>query len=501
MIIPALPARLPGMSPLAAVAAILAALGLVFGAIALAAGLLELQGPDYLLGALIALGAAALLLLLFGPSWLVISVFLLKMLTGHQFRSLVTFELLGVEWHPREFFLFLLLAHGVIKLLLARARLEPDLLHYFFYLYCFFFAFIAAIGVFRQPDIGEIIKEARFPLFLLSYFVFVISGIDRRALGLYTWAIGAATIAIAAAATAFFAYTLLTGATINVQNAYGEFVPRWLGPLHIQTVRPNGHMFFEIGLVLLLSMILCPGIGWFRRLLYAALLALFAFAVLITNMRTAYIAVAFSLAMLAFLALPRRFQVITAFSGIAAAALVALAFGLEFYELLTGRMRDAGVSLQARFVEIAGAWEVFLEYPLLGAGMGSAFEGMGYVADTSQIAYGRATYQTLHNVWMYYLFKGGLVGVALVLLGLGGIFVRAIRVMEALENPRDRFFLRAMIASFAGQLLASLAMPRMTYPEGGVFLAMMTALFFVYARENAAAEKKDESLAPQRGLP
>ncbi|MCC6143996.1 MAG: hypothetical protein IT368_09335, partial [Candidatus Hydrogenedentes bacterium] len=83
---------------------------------------------------------------------------------------------------------------------------------------------------------------------------------------------------------------------------------------------------------------------------------------------------------------------------------------------------------------------------------------------------------------MYFLFKGGMVGTMFVLLGLGGIFARGYITVDKLSDMRDRFFLRAMLAAYAGQLLASLAMPRLTYPEGHVFVAMMAAVFFAMAQ-------------------
>ncbi|MCC6143207.1 MAG: O-antigen ligase family protein, partial [Candidatus Hydrogenedentes bacterium] len=402
--VPEIETQLPSRWGTAAAAAI--AVALVFAGGWLAGQVFELEPYEYLAGVVFALGAGGLALLLFGPSWLIISIFLLKMFTGHQFRSMAVVELIGIEWHPREAFLLLLLVHFAVKLVFGQLKLKPDLIHYFFYLYAFFFALIAAAGVWYQPNVTEILKEIRFPAFLLCYLVFVTTGLNRQTLRYYVGLMGAATVLIALGSTIFFFYTFLTGNVINVQNIYGEYVQRQIGPLLLQSIRPNGHMFFEVGVVLLVSMLLCPAVHMTRKLLYLPLLALLLFAILITMMRTAYVALFFSLAMLVFLSLPRNLQVIGVFGVIAAMAAVALAFGLQLYEWLLQNLPEVGVSLRGRFVEIAGAWDAFLKHPLMGSGMGSSFEGMGFVAGETKVVYTRASYQTVHNVWMYFLFKG-----------------------------------------------------------------------------------------------
>ena len=117
---------------------------------------------DYAVGAAAILGGAFLALLVLGPSWIMLTVFLVFMIASHQFRSFIILPAGGVEWHPRELLLFVLLAHLGAKLVLGKAELRPDIMHYFFFLYCVFFAHIAARGLLTQTDIQSVIAECRF---------------------------------------------------------------------------------------------------------------------------------------------------------------------------------------------------------------------------------------------------------------------------------------------------------------------------------------------------
>lgn len=439
----------------------------------------------FVLAAAAFLGAGGLILVLFGPSWLIIAVFLAKMIVGNQFRSMFVVPIMGIEWHPREFWLLFLYAHFAIKLSAGRAQLRLDMHHFYFYLYCLFFVFIAAVGVWRQWSRTEILAECRFPLFLGTYFVLAACMATRRDVWFQARVVLTLTAAIAAGACLFFLYTFFTGGVINVQNVYGEYVRRQIGPRLLQSVRPNGHMFYEVCFVVLTALLFCREYSMRVRALFAGLVGLFAFAILITMMRTAYVALACSLMILALLSLPKSVRWLTVFGGGAAVALVLALFGVTFYELSSGALPTLEISLRARVAEMQGAWEAFTQSPLTGLGMGSSFEAMGWASKVSSLAYGRAEYQTVHNVWMYFLLKGGLIGLLIAVAGLGGILMRAYRAIERMDTVKDRLLMKGLFAATAGQLAASLAMPRLTYPIGHVFLAMMTCAFFLLAREEA----------------
>ncbi|MBP8129378.1 MAG: hypothetical protein KA184_07320, partial [Candidatus Hydrogenedentes bacterium] len=64
------------------------------------------------------------------------------------------------------------------------------------------------------------------------------------------------------------------------------------------------------------------------------------------------------------------------------------------------------------------------------------------------------------------------------------------QAIDRTQDARGRFLLRGLVAATAGQLVASLAMPRLTYPAGAVFLAMMTCAFLVLSREQDGAQEE-----------
>ena len=425
------------------------------------------------------------LLLLFGPSRFFVAGFVVFMIVSHQFRSFALFPAGGILWHPRELLLFAALAHWGAKLMRGETRIPADPLHIAFVLYGLFFIEIGMVGLLHEPDLHRIVAECRYPMFLASYLLFISFVRERKDLDFYIGIVFALSLVIAVAGIGFFVYTFVSGNVVNTQNALGEYVRREIGPLLLQSVRPNGHMFFEVSLVVLASLIFCPGIGTQRRAIYLALMGIFGLAVAITMMRTAYVALLISLCFLVWLSLPNwRVQSLAIALGAALVLIVAVFFGDMLHAFVDERMADMGASIKGRLVEIEGAWRVFKEHPIVGTGMGGAFEGFGFVSKTSQLAYGQATFTTVHNVWMYYLFKGGLVGFLLVVLASAGIFARGYSIIPTIRDARDRFLLRGLVAALGGQLAASLAMPRLTYPIGYVFISMIACVFVVLAKDN-----------------
>lgn len=443
---------------------------------------LEVERFQFLAGGVAGAGVIGLLVALFGPARLMTSVFLLGMVLLHQHLSLFVLPAGGIEWHPRELLLFLFLAHAGVHVVARKVPLWEDPVHFYMALYIGFFALTGAVGLVNQYALDEIIEECRYPIFLACYPALLICVRQRTDIFWYSRLLLLLAVAIAAASIAFFLYTLLSGNVINIQNAYGSFVQRQIGPLLLQSVRANGHMYFEVALVMLTALIACPAVRMPAKLVFGLFAAIFAAAIVITMMRTAYVAVALSFVLLIFLSLPRTLRMLSLFSGVLAVALILLVFGFALYETVQTHLPDIEVSLKGRVEEIAGAWGEFSDHPLLGVGMGRSFEAFGYVAKTSQFSYAQAEYQTLHNVWMYFLFKGGLAGILLAVVGLGGLALHGARVMDRLQDPFDRFFARGLAAAFTGQLVASLAMPRLTYPQGHVFVATVAVAFLWLAQ-------------------
>lgn len=426
------------------------------------------------------LGAAALC----ASSRVTLSLFIALMIAAHQFRSPLVFPLGPFEVHPRELLLAFLLAHLATQVLFTRADLRLEITHYWVFLYFSFFCVIFALGLPRIGDASLVIAEMRNPLFLLSFFALAACAHSEADLRFFLRLVLLVSALIAAAGCAFFCYTFATGHIVNVQNWLGEYVPRLVGPLRIQSVRPSGHHFFEVCSVALLSLLFAPDVPLRRRFLFVLLLALFGAAIAITMMRTAWLALGCALAVLALLHLPREARIITGVVGTAGLLAAIAAFGASAYDELPGLLPALEVSLRARVIEMQGAFEAFLRHPFFGAGMGSTFMGLGYVSSKSLRAASTAEFQTVHNVWMYFLFKGGMAGMILVLLGLGGIAGRGYQLLDRLARPSDRALMRGLIAALVGQLIASLAMPRLTYASGHVFVAMIAAAIVIMARHS-----------------
>ena len=431
------------------------------------------------------------LFLLLGPSRVMVSLFLVYLIASHQFLSIATVTFGGVEWHPREFFLLALLAHCAVKVFQGKAGLRLDAVHFAVVVYGLFFIQIGLVGLVLQSDLHAVIAECRYPVYLAAYLALAMLVRTRADVMFYVKLITALAAGIAVVGLAFFGYAMVLAGPVQLnQTVLGEFMRTPVGPLIVQTVRPNGHMYFEIAIVVLASMILCPATTPSRRLGYLLLMGLLSLAVLITTMRTAYVAVFISLAILVFLMLPGKGLQLAILAGAALLGFVILeTSGVLAHGIDSGITSGLDLSLMGRWVEMSGAWHAFTEHPILGAGMGSTFEGLGLVMSGDQLAAGQTASQTVHNVWMYYLFKGGLVGLFLAMAGLGGILIRGYSLIATARDSREQFFLRGLVAAMAGQLIASLAMPRLTYPSGHLLVAMMATAFLVYATERPTSAR------------
>lgn len=409
------------------------------------------------------------------PSRWVILFFILFLGFTHQMRSFMTVNVGGVQWHPRELLLFGLMAHGLVKLLLGRARFVADPVHFFIIALGLFFVQVAVVGILHQYNLHLIVAELRNPCALASYVVLVFL-VRKSDLPLYVRTFLIFTMIVATTAIAFFMFTFVTSDVINVQNVWGEYVPRRLAGRLVQSVRPPGHVYYEVTLTVLVSFAISHGISNRQRALVTMCTALLLFAIAITFMRTAYVSTLVSLAILAWLALP-GWHLRAVVSGLCAFALVASLVLLAgpVGDFITESVPSLGTSVQARLVEMEGAYRVFQQHPGIGAGMGSTFEAFGLAAKTSLLAYAQTEYQTVHNTWLYYLFKGGVFGALLVLLGFGGIFVEMCRRMTAMTDWRQRCLMRGIAAAYFGQMVACLAMPRLLYAQGHVFVAMAAA--------------------------
>ena len=424
-----------------------------------------------LLGTL--LGTVFVAALLFGPSRFILSVVFIYALTGHQFRSLVVIPFLGVEWHPRELLLLLLLAHGFLQILRGRFWIHWSPIHLGMLLYTAFFAYAAWRGLQLGNGSQAVIAELRAPLFLAAFWVF--AGCIRSPRDLYYYGYLALCVVTlwSVATLAVFVGAAMTGPWPNMQNALGEFVPRGVLGRVLLSVRPSGHAMMEAGLILCVGMFCCPREPWFRRAIYLGLGTLFSGAIAVGFMRTALISLAISLLFLAWLNLPRRAKGMA--TGLA--LLVALGVGIFLYQNSPSSFVTGSTSLNARYVESSGAITAMDAHPFFGAGLGASFEALGLVAKTSNFSAIPTRYDSLHNVWLYFAWKGGLVGLAMVVVALVGMLLYSNRITKQLPTMSLRCVARCLQAVLLGQLVASCTMARLTYANGALFLVIWAMAF------------------------
>jgi len=432
-------------------------------------------------------GIAGIAVLLFGPSRLILTTVFLLALLDHQFRSFAILPFAGVEWHPRELLLLLLLAHGAVKLWQRRLSIRWTPMHFGMLLYTAVFAYMAFRGLWLDHAPRDIIAECRAPLFLLSFWVFAGAIRDAREL-LYFGNLALCVIVLLATATlAAFGYFALAGPIANTQNAMGEFVPRVLAGIPVQSIRPSGHAWLESSFVVCLGMLLCPREPWYRRALYIGLVPLFAGAIAAGMMRTALVSVCVSVLVLFWLNLPRVGRGLALSLALGVLAVAAYVAVLQSWESL-GEAISGDRSLTARTVESQGALSAAWEHPIFGAGLGASFVALDLAQPDSTSSAIQSEYHSLHNVWLYFLWKGGVLGLGLVLLALGGMLLYSQHIVNRLPSMSQRCLGRALQAALIGQLVASATMARLTFPNGGLYVgfwALSFVLLEAYSRDNS----------------
>ncbi len=433
-------------------------------------------------------GIAGCTLLVLGPSRIILTLVFLLALLDHQFRSPFIVPFAGVEWHPRELLLILLFVHFVVKLAQPQIWIRWTPLHVAVLLYTAVFAYAAWRGLWLGNDTRAILAECRAPLFLGVFWVFAGAVKTPRDLFYYGYLALCVLAVLAVVTIGAFAYFAVTGPITNTQNALGEFVPRIIAGIPLQSIRPSGHAWFEAALVVSLGMLLCPREPWYRKAVYAGLAVLFAAAIGAGMMRTAFVSVIVSLGVMLWLNLPGVGKGLTLslmLFFVGSVAFMALLNSDSVYGLPSFQDR----SLNARAVETAGALEAIRQQPLLGSGFGSSFEALGLAQKDSASSAIPVAYHSLHNVWLYIAWKAGLIGLGLAVMALAELLIYSQWIIARLPSMSQRCLGRALQAVLIGQLVASAAMPRLTYANGALFLgfwAMAMVLLEWGAREETA---------------
>ncbi|MCP4642288.1 MAG: O-antigen ligase family protein [bacterium] len=470
-------------------------------AVCLIAAAVCVLGP---LKAVAGVGALAVAMtLILGPSWFMLSVYLLFIICTHQYIFPFVIPFAGVEWQVRELILFVLLAHWTVAFLKGNVRVTFDMIHFAVGVVLLFFVVTALTGALRGNPMGYVIAESRNPLSLLSYVAFVALVPDRPTLHRYLKFILAITLITAAAATVFSLVATLSGSMLHLnQTAFGEITNKAFGPMRIQMFRPNGHELFEIAFVVLVSLFFSRATRGRQRFGILVMLLILSAGLMVGVMRTAYVVVLVSLLFLALFSLPSRLgQWMLAITGLSVALAILALFGSPLHVFVSRQLPGLDLSLQARMVEMSGAWRLFAEHPMLGAGFGSQFEALGLIQTGAMKASGVREYLTIHNTWMYWLFKGGVIGMAPLAAGLLAILAKGYYLIPRMRNSYNRALMRGLTAAFAGQLVGALAMPRFTYAKGFVLIALFAAAFYALPRKGSGGSPMGPDVAPGQGQP
>ncbi len=430
-----------------------------------------------------------LILLMIGNSTVVASVFALYLLFSHQYYSPFIIALGGVECHPRELILMLFIVHGLWRFPIDTPVLRASVLHVGIALLMTFFLCAALVGEFRGGDLKAMVAELRSPMFLAAYPFMLVCLNTVRSVTQTLRLIGVFAVLVAVASISFFLYATISGNTIQLnQTPLGEIMRYPFGDRIVQMVRPNGHAIFEMAITICMSVIISRNVRLRTRFLASGLLIIFVAALIITFMRTAYVATLVSLALLILLALPAKLRgLLVLLLSVIVLVLILHAFSARIYPEVD-MTTNFGTSIRGRFVEIEGALREFRQYPLFGSGLGGSYETLSLAQPGEQLAAITVKRSATHNAWVYFMYKGGAIGLGSVLLAYGVMIAGMCSIWSGMRVGCESALLRGMLAAFIGQLVASLAMPRLLYAQGYVLVALVMTVFYVFSlAENASA--------------
>ncbi len=422
------------------------------------------------------------------------TLFFLFMLLNHYYISPIVFPVAGLVIHPRELMLLLFVGNFFVNLIFGRVYWRKSVFLYFILLYLLFFIYIATIGFVSGYDWHRVVAETRFPAFFISALIFPFAWESLTSLRKTMDILLIVTVIIALATYALFLYLFATGKVLRFQNFLGEFVPARVGPFRLQEVRFNGHMFFEIWFIVFLSLFFYYN-DYKKKLLALLMVLFFIPPLLILMMKAATITVFLGSLLLIILYLPSRLRPLTVIVFIFCAVAIFFTLILLFHiGILSWTNSQLGISTRARLVEISGALDEFKESPIIGMGMGSQFEGLGLSSNFWKDLYAIATYQTLHNLWLYWLFKGGIIGFGIIAISLLGVLaVSGYLVNIRYDGPDKGYWVGYWCALVSQMLVMAFIFPHLSYPIGQVYLSFSIAVFIILEDEI----KKKINISPQ----
>jgi O-antigen ligase len=243
-------------------------------------------------------------------------------------------------------------------------------------------------------------------------------------------------------------------------------------------------MFFEIWFIIFLSLFFYY--KDYRKKILALFMALFFIPpLLILMMKAAIITVFFGSLLVVILYLPSRLRPLAIVFFVLCAVATLFTLILLFHTgVLSWTNSQLGISTRARLVEISGALDCFVKSPIWGLGMGSQFEGLGLASNFWKDLYAMATYQTLHNLWIYWLFKGGIVGFSIIAISLLGVLaVSGYLVNIRYDGPDKGYWVGYWCALVSQMLVMAFIFPHLSYPIGQVYLSFSIAVFIILEDE------------------
>ncbi len=414
------------------------------------------------------------------------TIFLVFMMLSHYYLSPFIFPIAGIELHPRELMNFAFIANFCVNIAFGRVYWRKSIFLFFAWLYFLFFIYCALVGFLYGHHWQRVVAESRFPLFFLSAFLLPHCWKNLEELKQTLKVMLGVSLIVVVATYALFFYPLVTGRFLRTQNFLGEFIPYKIGSLRLQEVRFNGHMYFEFWYGIFLSAFFMKK-DYVEKIKALTFALIFLLAILILIMNTALLSVFVISSIILIAYLPSRLRL---FSGLIF-SLILLSFFLTlaylFYSgVLSWTNSRLGISLQARLVEVSGALDNFMESPLFGKGFGSMFVGLGLASNFAKDLYAQATFQTLHNLWMSWLFKGGIIGMIIILFAFAGVFIKSGflvfgKIQRLAEDSHCWIGWWSVLVSQV--LIVSLAFPRLSYPIGQVFFAFSIACFIILENE------------------
>ena len=238
----------------------------------------------------------------------------------------------------------------------------------------------------------------------------------------------------------------------SVVSSVGANVPRASGTYHNPNIFGT---FLAVNIVLLAGVALVPGMGWWKRGLLLAAIALGTAALIITFSRANWIALAIGIVALLYLAGKLRYLLYVTIAFVATILLVMnfVPFAAYIYERFLSIFSfflefgaDSRASGSARVFFVIAGFKMFLDNPLLGAGW-RAFPVIFNDYKPVDFPHWLPTHES-HTLFATIMAELGLVGLTVAVWMAWRILAFGVRNIRSLEDPYLRGVMIALVAVF-----------------------------------------------------